>query len=91
MHICDSLNLIIPFFLEFCLDATALLKINNMALSMEKLIHGNPSGIDNAVSTYGGAVVFASGKLNHIKYVLVAFSKVFCVTKQKQNLIYILF
>ena len=32
--------------------------INNWSLIGEKCFHGNPSGIDNAVATYGGAVMF---------------------------------
>ncbi|KAK6205530.1 mevalonate kinase [Scheffersomyces amazonensis] len=32
--------------------------IDNWSLMGEKCFHGNPSGIDNAVATYGGAVMF---------------------------------
>ncbi|CAK9436113.1 uncharacterized protein LODBEIA_P06710 [Lodderomyces beijingensis] len=32
--------------------------INDWSLIGEKCFHGNPSGIDNAVATYGGAVMF---------------------------------
>mmetsp|Transcript_2268 Transcript_2268/g.3180 ORF Transcript_2268/g.3180 Transcript_2268/m.3180 type:complete len:536 (-) Transcript_2268:31-1638(-) len=38
---------------SFYLDA-----INTLSLHSETLVHGTPSGIDNAVSTYGGAVYF---------------------------------
>ena len=32
--------------------------INSWALVAEKINHGNPSGVDNAVAAYGGAVAF---------------------------------
>lgn len=37
-------------------------KINNLAYEIEKKQHGNPSGADNTVSTYGGFIYYEKGK-----------------------------
>ncbi|MFQ5758229.1 MAG: mevalonate kinase [Candidatus Bathyarchaeia archaeon] len=37
-------------------------KIFNIALEAERFIHGTPSGIDPAISTYGGVILFQKGK-----------------------------
>uniref|UniRef100_A0A4W3J321 Mevalonate kinase n=1 Tax=Callorhinchus milii TaxID=7868 RepID=A0A4W3J321_CALMI len=37
--------------------------INKWAFQGEKLIHGNPSGVDNAVGTWGGALKYHAGKI----------------------------
>ncbi len=37
-------------------------RVNEIAYEVEKLFHGNPSGIDNTVSTYGGLLWFVKGK-----------------------------
>ncbi|HZX20152.1 MAG TPA: mevalonate kinase [archaeon] len=43
-------------------------KINDIAFKVEKLFHGNPSGIDNTASTYGGLLEFGkSGNGNKIE------------------------
>lgn len=43
--------------------------INRWALQSERIIHGNPSGVDNSVSTWGGALLFQQGKITTIKRV----------------------
>ncbi len=48
-------------------DPSDLELINQWAFQSEKIIHGNPSGIDNSVSTFGGALTFCSGKINPLK------------------------
>ncbi|GFR93538.1 mevalonate kinase, partial [Elysia marginata] len=40
--------------------------INKYAFLGEKMIHGTPSGIDNSISTYGGALRFQKGKMTHL-------------------------
>jgi mevalonate kinase len=37
-------------------------QVNSYAYEGEKAFHGNPSGIDNTVSTYGGVIKFIRGK-----------------------------
>nr|CAB3264974.1 mevalonate kinase [Phallusia mammillata] len=51
----------------YTLEKDSLFEINNLAYDLEQIVHGRPSGVDNAVSTYGGAVKFENGKINHFK------------------------
>jgi mevalonate kinase len=39
-------------------EPNVLTTINNWAFLGEKCLHGNPSGVDNTVATFGGGVVF---------------------------------
>lgn len=41
--------------------------VNLWAFQGEKIIHGKPSGIDNAVSTYGSMIKFKKGGLTNLK------------------------
>ncbi|XP_074777276.1 mevalonate kinase isoform X4 [Athene noctua] len=43
--------------------------INRWAFQGERVIHGNPSGVDNAVGTWGGALRYQSGKITPLKRV----------------------
>ncbi|XP_035196013.1 mevalonate kinase isoform X1 [Oxyura jamaicensis] len=43
--------------------------INSWAFQGERVIHGNPSGVDNAVGTWGGALRYQSGKIKSLKRV----------------------
>ncbi|XP_066465925.1 mevalonate kinase [Tiliqua scincoides] len=43
--------------------------INRWAFRGEQVIHGNPSGVDNAVATWGGALRYQSGKISPLKRV----------------------
>lgn len=45
------------------LEDSDLVMINNYSFEIEKLFHGKPSGIDNSVASFGGAVVFENGKI----------------------------
>ncbi|EMS53895.1 Mevalonate kinase [Triticum urartu] len=41
--------------------------VNTWAFQGEKIIHGKPSGIDNAVSTFGSMIKFKKGELTNLK------------------------
>lgn len=43
------------------IDTTSASVINQWAFLGEKILHGNPSGVDNTVSTYGGAIGYRKG------------------------------
>lgn len=36
---------------------------NKWCFEMDKLFHGKPSGVDNSICTYGGAILFGQGKI----------------------------
>ncbi|KRX05108.1 Ribosomal protein S5 domain 2-type fold [Pseudocohnilembus persalinus] len=39
--------------------------VNKISFDLEKIYHGNPSGIDNYIATYGGLVIFNRAKQQH--------------------------
>uniref|UniRef100_A0A6Q2ZE20 Mevalonate kinase n=1 Tax=Esox lucius TaxID=8010 RepID=A0A6Q2ZE20_ESOLU len=43
--------------------------INRFAFQGERIIHGNPSGVDNAVGTWGGILRYHSGKITPLSRV----------------------
>jgi len=49
------------------LNSKDLSSINDWAFEGEKLIHGNPSGVDNTCVVYGGVIVYQRNNLNEIK------------------------
>jgi hydroxymethylglutaryl-CoA reductase len=58
-------------------------RVNSLALSCEKLAHGNPSGIDNSIATYAVPMLFSNADglqmseldLQESPPILIAFSK----------------
>ncbi|PWN48058.1 cystathionine beta-l [Violaceomyces palustris] len=48
----------VPSSAESGIPASDAILINSWAFLSEKVMHGNPSGVDNAVAVYGGAVAF---------------------------------
>jgi len=42
-------------------------EISQHAFEGEKITHATPSGIDNTISTYGGAILYKKGKISHIE------------------------
>lgn len=46
--------------------ASVLKVVSQWAFASEQIVHGTPSGIDNSVCTYGGAVSFKSGDISPI-------------------------
>ncbi|XP_008847196.1 mevalonate kinase isoform X2 [Nannospalax galili] len=44
-----------------------LKSINKWAFQGERVIHGNPSGVDNAISTWGGALRYQQGRMLSLK------------------------
>ncbi|XP_072456264.1 mevalonate kinase [Notamacropus eugenii] len=45
--------------------------INRWAFLGEKVIHGNPSGVDNSISTWGGALRFQRGNISPLQRIPV--------------------
>ena len=57
--------------------------INQLALQAEKIVHGNPSGIDNTVCTYGQGIFLENEKMEPIK--LDDYDVLICNTKVEHN------
>ncbi|KAI9293977.1 mevalonate kinase [Neoconidiobolus thromboides FSU 785] len=49
------------------LNETMKYLINKISFLLEKIIHGNPSGLDNTVSCYGGFLSFKNLKFENLK------------------------
>eukprot|EP00899_Mesostigma_viride_P018437 jgi/Mesvir1/26595/Mv09566-RA.1 len=48
------------------LSAADMARVNRWAFEGEKIIHGRPSGIDNAISCFGGLVNFSKGQVQSL-------------------------
>ena len=55
------------FSLNLSLDA-----ISQIAFIAEKIVHGNPSGIDNSTCTYGGGIMFEKGNVQTVSIPKIA-------------------
>ncbi len=42
-------------------------EISRIAFEAEKIVHGKPSGIDNTIATYGGAILYRGGVFSQIR------------------------
>ncbi len=42
-------------------------EISRIAFEAEKIVHGKPSGIDNTIATYGGAILYKGGRFSQLK------------------------
>ncbi|KAK7072866.1 hypothetical protein SK128_011160 [Halocaridina rubra] len=64
LHLCDHIDL---SKLSLPNSHPDILKtVSEWAYASEKIVHGTPSGIDNSVCTYGGAVSFKAGNIEPI-------------------------
>ncbi|MBS7251648.1 MAG: mevalonate kinase [Candidatus Freyarchaeota archaeon] len=54
--------------LNVCLDLDlSNSEISSIAFGAEKTVHGTPSGIDNTIATYGGAILYEKGNMKQVK------------------------
>ncbi|NWQ81161.1 KIME kinase, partial [Columbina picui] len=70
LKLCVTAGVAEPLLLIFLLfrwTEEELTLINSWAFQGERVIHGNPSGVDNAVGTWGGALRYQSGKITPLK------------------------
>ena len=68
-------------------DAPDLTKdlVCRWSFECEKLFHGRPSGIDNSICTYGGAMLFRSGQIVETLEQLTGFEIVLVYTNVPRN------
>ena len=59
---------ILAFYGEEC----NLQTVNDIAFEAEQITHGTPSGIDNAISTYGGGIIYENGSISKLSSELPA-------------------
>jgi mevalonate kinase len=76
-------------FLEFFTDGKENFRkeeINEVAYECEKIFHGNPSGMDNATSCFGGLIFYRK----EFEFLKTASSLPFLIPKKFQNNLFIL-
>ncbi|EDO36115.1 predicted protein [Nematostella vectensis] len=49
------------------IETESLRLVCQWAFEAEKIMHGQPSGIDNSIATYGGALLFQNGEITHLE------------------------
>lgn len=59
--------------------------ISKWAFSCEHVFHGKPSGIDNSICTYGGAILYKNGKIIEQLTLNESFSALLVYTKVSRN------
>ncbi|CAG8546232.1 3686_t:CDS:10 [Paraglomus occultum] len=66
--VCLTTGLLLNFeYISLTPDSRGAELIKKYSFLAEKIIHGNPSGIDNAVATFGGAVLYKKGSMESLK------------------------
>jgi mevalonate kinase len=83
--VCISGGLALAVGVVAGLSAESRPLINSLAFLCEKIIHGNPSGIDNSVCTFGGACAYSKGAMTPLPKFQKAFQFLLVNTNVPKN------